>query len=75
MNIQAVFDNVQDDLEAVEGVLHEEGADSRIPLLSSVGEHILAAGGKRFRPMLTILAVVSAEPRRARGSLWPHPWS
>jgi octaprenyl-diphosphate synthase len=56
MNIQAVFDSVQDDLEAVEGVLHEEGADSRIPLLSSVGEHILAAGGKRFRPMLTILS-------------------
>jgi len=56
MNMQAVFDSVQDDLEAVEGVLHEEGADSRIPLLSSVGEHILAAGGKRFRPMLTILS-------------------
>ncbi len=56
MNIQAVFDSVRDDLEAVEGVLHEEGASSRVPLLSSVGEHILAAGGKRFRPMLTILS-------------------
>ncbi len=55
MNIQAVLDSIQDDLEAVEGVLHGEGAHSRIPLLTSVGEHILAAGGKRFRPMLTIL--------------------
>jgi octaprenyl-diphosphate synthase len=56
MNIQAVLDSIQDDLEAVEGVLHEEGAQSNIPLLTSVGEHILAAGGKRFRPMLTVLS-------------------
>ncbi len=56
MNIQAVLDSIQDDLEAVEGVLHEEGAQSNVPILSSVGEHILAAGGKRFRPMLTLLS-------------------
>lgn len=56
MKIQEVFDSVREDLDAVEGVLHQEGAGSHIALLSAVGEHILAGGGKRFRPMLTILS-------------------
>ena len=56
MKIQTVFDSVREDLEAVEGVLQQEGAHCRVPLLSAVGEHILAAGGKRFRPALTILS-------------------
>jgi octaprenyl-diphosphate synthase len=56
MNIETVFDSIQGDLQSVEGFLHDEGAFSRVPILSSVGEHILAAGGKRFRPTLTILS-------------------
>jgi octaprenyl-diphosphate synthase len=55
MKIQGLFDSVRDDLEAVEEVLHREGAYSRIPLLTAVGKHILSAGGKRLRPTLTIL--------------------
>jgi octaprenyl-diphosphate synthase len=55
MDIRTVFDCVRTDLEEVEAFLHDKGAFSPVPLLSSVGEHILAAGGKRFRPMLTIL--------------------
>lgn len=56
MNVASIVDSVRNELTEVEGVLHNTGAYSPIPLLSSVGEHILAAGGKRFRPMLTILS-------------------
>lgn len=56
MDIQGVFDSVREDLEAVEEVLRREGAASRIPLLTAVGKHILSAGGKRFRPLLTVLS-------------------
>jgi octaprenyl-diphosphate synthase len=55
MDIGAVLDCVRTDLEQVEAFLRDKGVCSPVPLLSSVGEHILAAGGKRFRPMLTIL--------------------
>ena len=56
MEIQAIFESVREDLEAVEEVLHQEGASSPIPLLANVGKHILSAGGKRFRPLLTVLS-------------------
>ncbi len=55
MKIQEIFSPIREDLEAVEDVLHRESSVSRIPLLSSVGEHILSGGGKRFRPALTLL--------------------
>lgn len=56
MRIEEVFDTVREDLEAVEGVLHEEAAQARVGLLSRVGDHILSGGGKRFRPTLTLLS-------------------
>ncbi|MEW6443593.1 MAG: polyprenyl synthetase family protein [bacterium] len=55
MKIQDVFHSIRDDLEEVENVLHRDGATSKIPLLTRVGTHILSAGGKRFRPALTLL--------------------
>lgn len=55
MDVQAIFNPVREDLEAVEKVLLEKGTDSRVRLLSRVGEHILSGGGKRFRPALTLL--------------------
>jgi octaprenyl-diphosphate synthase len=55
MKIQEVFSSIQDDLDAVERVIHQEGAYSQVPLLSRVGSHILSSGGKRFRPALTLL--------------------
>lgn len=55
MEIQEVFALIQDDLHAVETTLYEQGAHSEVALLDRVGRHILSAGGKRFRPALTLL--------------------
>ena len=55
MDVQTIFEPVRGDLEAVEKVLLEKGTDSRVQLLSRVGEHVLSGGGKRFRPALTLL--------------------
>lgn len=55
MEIQDVFDLIQDDLHAVESTLYDQGARSEVTLLDRVGQHILSAGGKRFRPALTLL--------------------
>ncbi len=55
MEIQEVFDTVRDDLEAVERDLLAQGTGSRVEVLSQVGRHILSGGGKRFRPVLTLL--------------------
>jgi heptaprenyl diphosphate synthase len=41
-------------LEDVERALRE-AADSRVPLVSSTSRYLLAAGGKRFRPLLVLL--------------------
>ena len=46
--------DVQDDLERVEHLLREAVASSE-PLVHEAATHLLAAGGKRFRPMLVLL--------------------
>ena len=55
MTIEEILYPIQDELEAVEEVLQENGSASKVPLLSQVGNHILSGGGKRFRPALTLL--------------------
>lgn len=47
--------SLQTGLDAVEGFLRER-VDQDDPFLAEAGGHLLAAGGKRFRPMLTLLA-------------------
>jgi heptaprenyl diphosphate synthase len=42
-------------LEDVEGSLRD-AVDSDVPLVSSTSRYLLAAGGKRFRPLLVLLA-------------------
>ncbi len=46
---------LQDDLAAVERRIHQRTA-SRSPLLAAAGEHTVAAGGKRLRAALVLLA-------------------
>lgn len=55
MKIGEVFDLVSDDLKKVETEL-SKNVMSQVPLIPKVGEYILASGGKRFRPMILILA-------------------
>ena len=54
-------------LDQVEQRLHAVVASSH-PLLSEAAAHLMEAGGKRFRPLLTLLAAqfvfdVTADPR------------
>jgi heptaprenyl diphosphate synthase len=62
----AVVDlDVRDDLERVEAMLRATVASSE-PLVRDAASHLLAAGGKRFRPMLVLLCGHlgdSADPR------------
>ena len=55
MNIGEVFDLVSDDLKKVEAEL-SKNVISQVPLIPKVGDYILKSGGKRFRPMILILA-------------------
>ena len=48
-------------MAAVEGLLRQ-CTDSDQPLLGESSRHLLAAGGKRFRPMLSLLSAQFAEP-------------
>jgi len=43
-------------LEAVEAGLRRAAADSEVPLVAEAGGYLLSAGGKRFRPLLVLLA-------------------
>lgn len=55
MEIQEVFDLVSDDLQKVEIEL-SRNLESTVPLIPEVGRYILLSGGKRFRPLVLILA-------------------
>ncbi len=55
MHIQQVMDLVKDEMVRVEEGFREN-LSSRVPLVSKVGSYILMSGGKRFRPMVTLLS-------------------
>ena len=46
---------IRDRLAGVEGVLRDS-AVSEAPFVTEAAQHVMAAGGKRFRPLLTLLA-------------------
>ncbi|MBW2057072.1 MAG: polyprenyl synthetase family protein [Deltaproteobacteria bacterium] len=50
-----IHDLVKDDLLRVEAEF-KRNLDSDVKLISKIGEYLLGSGGKRFRPMLLILA-------------------
>ncbi|MDD3265559.1 MAG: polyprenyl synthetase family protein [Burkholderiales bacterium] len=45
---------IKEEMAALDKVIRQD-LDSRIPLINTVGEYIISAGGKRIRPLLTIL--------------------
>lgn len=55
MRMEDVFDALREDLDRVEEVLLES-LQSNIPLVSQVGHYVFQSGGKRMRPLLTILS-------------------
>jgi heptaprenyl diphosphate synthase len=57
----ALAREVQDNLEKVEDLLRESVASSD-PLLTEAASHLLAAGGKRFRATLVLLAAHFGDP-------------
>lgn len=50
-------------LEEIEGALHD-AVTSDIELVAEASRHLIAAGGKRFRPMLVVLGSHFGEPAR-----------
>lgn len=55
MHIQEVFDLIKDDIKKVEEGFGKN-LNSDVWLVSKVGEYILSSGGKRFRPLVMLLA-------------------
>ena len=47
---------LQDDMEAVNGVIADRMASRHAPRIPEVTAHLVGAGGKRLRPMLTLAA-------------------
>lgn len=52
---QLIYDRVRPDLERIEAEIERHLASS-VPLISTVGRHIMDSGGKRLRPLLMILS-------------------
>lgn len=57
--------DIRADLERVEAVLRENITSDR-PLVAEAAAHLVHAGGKRFRPMLVLLAGTLAESKDER---------
>ena len=70
---QALEADVRAGLAAVEeGLL--EATKSDVPFITEAAQHLVRAGGKRFRPLLVMLGRPVRRPVRARASCRPR-WS
>jgi octaprenyl-diphosphate synthase len=58
-DMRAVQALIADEMTAVDALIRER-LSSDVPLVNSVAEHIIAAGGKRLRPSLVLLAAGAA---------------
>src|ERR1022692_1416388 len=57
--ITATFGLVEDEMRAVEARLAER-MESPVGAIPQIGAHLLGAGGKRLRPLLSVLAARAA---------------
>jgi len=55
MSMQSFYRVVADDFSAVNNIIKKQLC-SRVPLVEEVADYLIAAGGKRLRPLLTLLA-------------------
>ncbi len=53
-SLEALQSLIREDLKRVDGVLFEQIDTSNVPLIPQLARHIVAAGGKRLRPALTL---------------------
>ena len=64
---------VREQLEQIEAALLR-AAEADSPMVTEAAQHIIAAGGKRFRPLLVVLGCTSA--RTPARTTWSRPrWS
>ncbi|MDV7210401.1 polyprenyl synthetase family protein [Azotobacter beijerinckii] len=54
MQPQAFYRVIADDFSAVDGIIRKQ-LTSRVPLVETIGDYIISAGGKRLRPLLVLL--------------------
>lgn len=59
MSIQPLFQPVLDDMRAVDALIRHR-LSSDVVLINTLGEYIIASGGKRMRPALVLLAARAA---------------
>jgi octaprenyl-diphosphate synthase len=59
MSIESIQTLARDEMAAVDALIRAE-LHSDVLLINQISEHIIAAGGKRLRPMLTVLAARAA---------------
>ncbi|MDA3921493.1 MAG: polyprenyl synthetase family protein [Salinisphaera sp.] len=59
MSIQPLFQPVEDDMRAVDALIRQR-LSSDVVLINTLGEYIIASGGKRLRPALVLLAARAA---------------
>ena len=55
MDIKAIQALIADDMQSVNQLIHEQ-MQSDVALVNQLGLYIVNSGGKRIRPMLTLLA-------------------
>lgn len=55
MDFKSIYSVVADDFEAVNRFIAEH-LDSSVPLVREVGEYIVSSGGKRLRPLVSVLS-------------------
>ncbi|MGJ5589908.1 polyprenyl synthetase family protein [Micrococcus lylae] len=65
-----VLDTVTDALDAVETQLHEALTSDDV-FAETSSRHLLTAGGKRIRPVLTVMASLIADPELGSGDVAP----
>ena len=54
-SLDALYALVQSDLKRVDALILAR-AKSQVPLIDGIAEHIIASGGKRIRPALTLIS-------------------
>lgn len=59
MSIESIHNLVRDEMAAIDVLIRAE-LHSDVMLIRQISEHIIAGGGKRLRPMLTIVAARAA---------------
>lgn len=59
MDFKTIYDVVNDDFQAVNAFITRH-LDSNVPLIREVGDYIVGSGGKRLRPLVSILSARAA---------------